>query len=51
MLLKLRSTDTDCNPWLEQDRQEQRKLLATALGFAGAVLFGFGLLIYALVAG
>lgn len=51
MLLKLRSAFTESNPWLEQDRQEQRKLLSTALIFSGAVLFGFGLLIYGLIAG
>jgi hypothetical protein len=50
MLLKLRSTHADSNPWLEQDRLEQRKLLATALVFAGTVLAGLVWLVYALVA-
>jgi hypothetical protein len=50
MYLTFRSTASDSNPWQEQDRREHRKLLATALVFTGAVTFGFGLLIYALIA-
>lgn len=51
MFLKFRTAEPDSNPWLQQDRMEQRKLLGTAVAFAGAVLFGLGLLIYGLIAG
>ena len=51
MILKLRSALIESNPWLEQDRSEQRKLLVTAVIFTSAVLFGFGLLVYGLIAG
>lgn len=49
MIFKFRSTQPT-NAWLQQDRTEQRKLIGTALAFGGAVVFGFGLLIYALIA-
>lgn len=46
MWFRLRNTPD--NPWLEKDRQDQRKIITTTLLFASAVLTGFGLLAYAL---
>lgn len=39
------------NPWLDQDRQEQRHLVATGVFFALAAVGGLVWLIYALVTG
>lgn len=47
MWFRLRNTPD--NPWLEKDRQDQLKVIATALLFGSAVMSGFGLLVYALV--
>lgn len=37
------------NPWLEQDRQDQRRVIVTVLIFAAFVLTGIGLLVYAIL--
>lgn len=47
---KLSSFISPENPWLEQDRWEMGKLIATATIFVVAVLTGVGLLVYALTA-
>ncbi|AOS45557.1 hypothetical protein Verru16b_02638 [Lacunisphaera limnophila] len=39
------------NPWMDQDRQNQRRVIATGVLFALIVLGGVGLLVYALVQG
>jgi len=49
MWRNLRNVVISDNPWIEQDRIEMRKLISTASIFMGAVLFGVGLLVYALV--
>lgn len=45
---KLRSTISSENHWVEQDRVEMGKLIATATLFLVAVVSGVGLLVYAL---
>lgn len=37
------------NPWLQQDRQDQRRVILTAVVFALAVLGGVALLVHALL--
>lgn len=37
------------NPWLEKDRQDQRRIIATGVIFASAVVGGLGWLIHALL--
>lgn len=37
------------NPWLQKDRQDQRRIILTAVFFALAVLGGVGLLVHALL--
>lgn len=46
-MLKLFRTDTT-NPWLEQDRQHERKTIVTVVVIALVVASGIGFLIYAL---
>lgn len=49
MLFKLRNLYADKNPWAEQDRQEMRKLVATAMIFLIATCSGLIWLVYALI--
>jgi hypothetical protein len=45
---RLLGKDTS-NPWLEKDRQDQRRVVLTAVIFAAVVIGGIALLIYALM--
>jgi hypothetical protein len=36
------------NPWIEQDRQDQRRLILSVVVIVGVVAAGIGLLVYAL---
>jgi hypothetical protein len=39
------------NPWIEKDRQDQRKVILTVVAITGVVATGIGLLVYALTQG
>jgi hypothetical protein len=36
------------NPWVEQDRQDQRRIILTVVVIVGVVAAGIGLVVYAL---